>query len=81
MLRLFLRRFTYGIDFYPLIKKQVMDNNQKREPQEAPLKNTDNAFVQVGADGSPAMPQTNQQDQQEDALAEQQRKEAMTERD
>jgi len=58
-----------------------MDKNQTPEPQQAPLKNTDNAFVRVGTDGSPEMPENDQQTQQDDALAEQQRKEAMTERD
>jgi hypothetical protein len=57
-----------------------MDKNQKMEPQEAPLKNTDNAFVQVSKDGSPAIP-GNDQISQDDIDAEQQRKEAMSERD
>jgi|GEM_PF-2584089 len=60
-----------------------MDNNQKPQPQEAPLKNTDNAFVQVSSDGSPSIPQNNNEGEQQndEALAEQQRKEAMSERD
>jgi hypothetical protein len=33
----------------------------KLEPQEAPEKNTDAAFVQVGADGKPKMPDENAQ--------------------
>jgi hypothetical protein len=35
-----------------------MNNNEKRFPeQEAPEKNTDDAFVQVGKDGHPVMPE------------------------
>ena len=34
-----------------------MERNNERFPeQEAPRKNTDNAFVQVGEDGKPSMP-------------------------
>ena len=33
-----------------------MDNDKKFPEQEAPDKNTDNAFVQVGEDGSPVTP-------------------------
>ena len=56
------------------------------EEQDAPLKNTDRAFVQVRSDGSPGMPQTQNANNQnekleEETIAEQQRKEAMTERD
>ena len=35
-----------------------MNDNEKFPEQEAPEKNTDNAFVQVGADGSPVIPDT-----------------------
>ncbi len=36
-----------------------MNTDNKNFPeQDAPLKNTDNAFVQVGKDGQPIMPQT-----------------------
>ena len=35
-----------------------MDNDKKFPEQEAPEKNTDNAFVQVGEDGSPVIPST-----------------------
>ena len=31
-------------------------NDTEFQEQEAPLKNTDDAFVQVGKDGSPVMP-------------------------
>ena len=59
-----------------------MDKDQKLDKQEAPLKNTDNAFVQVSKDGSPAIPDNiNNEQSQEDIQAEQQRKEAMSERD
>jgi hypothetical protein len=39
-----------------------MDKNQEHkntelQEQEAPLKNTDNAFVKVGEDGKPHMPE------------------------
>ncbi|HZH64061.1 MAG TPA: hypothetical protein VEY10_04150 [Flavisolibacter sp.] len=33
-------------------------SNEKFPQQDAPEKNTDRAFVQVGADGQPVMPQT-----------------------
>jgi hypothetical protein len=35
-----------------------MNNEQKFPEQQAPEKNTDNAFVQVGEDGSPVIPAT-----------------------
>ncbi len=35
----------------------IMENEKKFQEQEAPLKNNDNAFVQVGKDGKPVMPQ------------------------
>lgn len=35
-----------------------MDNDKKFPEQEAPSKNTDNAYVQVGADGQPHLPET-----------------------
>ena len=35
-----------------------MENDKKFPEQQAPEKNTDNAFVQVGEDGSPVMPVT-----------------------
>lgn len=38
-----------------------MERNNERFPeQEAPGKNTDNAFVQVGEDGKPSMPDSNE---------------------
>ena len=36
------------------------NNNDKLKEQEAPLKNHDKAFVQVGKDGEPVMPQTDE---------------------
>jgi Fe-S cluster assembly scaffold protein SufB len=39
--------------------KKAMDTNDNKFPQqEAPVKNTDHAFVQVGKDGHPVIPQT-----------------------
>jgi hypothetical protein len=35
-----------------------MNNDNKFPEQEAPEKNTDKAFVQVGKDGAPHMPDT-----------------------
>ena len=36
-----------------------MDTNEKKlQEQDAPVKNTDHAFVQVGSDGQPVIPQT-----------------------
>lgn len=34
-------------------------NNKKFDEQEAPLKNTDHAFVQVGSRGEPVLPKEN----------------------
>lgn len=50
------------MQFLHITKTMVMDKKtEELQPQEAPLKNTDNAFVQVSEDGSPAMPrQTNE---------------------
>ena len=40
---------------------QVMESkNEKLREQEAPLKNHDKAFVQVGKDGEPVIPQTDE---------------------
>ena len=62
-----------------------MDKNEnKLKEQDAPLKNTDGAFVKVNNDGSPGMPQStenNEERMREEADLEQQRKEALTERD
>ena len=35
-----------------------MENETKLQEQQAPLKNSDNAFVQVGHNGEPVIPQT-----------------------
>jgi hypothetical protein len=62
-----------------------MDKNKdKFKEQDAPLKNTDRAFVKVNKDGSPGIPQSvenNKERMEEEADLEQQRKEALTERD
>ena len=62
-----------------------MDKNKdKLKEQDAPLKNTDGAFVKVNNDGSPGVPQSaenSNERMQEEADLEQQRKEALTERD
>lgn len=42
------------------------DPKEKLREQEAPEKNTDNAFVQVSSDGSPEMPETKEQDEAEE---------------
>jgi hypothetical protein len=43
-----------------------MDKNEKQfVEQEAPLKNTDKAFVQVNKDGSPLMPDLGNQKKQD----------------
>ena len=42
-----------------------MERNTERFPeQEAPSKNTDNAFVQVGEDGKPSIPDGNEKEEQ-----------------
>ena len=43
-----------------------MDTNDKKlQEQKAPEKNTDHAFVQVGSDGHPVIPQTGTEAKQE----------------
>ena len=47
-----------------------MDNkNRTLDEQEAPEKNGDAAYVQVGADGKPVMPQVGEDDQPDDSKA------------
>ena len=41
-------------------------DNLQFEEQEAPEKNTDHAFVQVGADGKPVIPDPNKREQTTD---------------
>lgn len=44
-------------------KSIFMDKNEKKfEEQDHPLKNTDNAFVKVGKDGSPEFPTDEKKD-------------------
>jgi hypothetical protein len=43
--------------------------NQKLNEQEAPEKNTDSAFVQVGADGKPTIPEAQPDENAADAKA------------
>ena len=39
-----------------------MDKDQEKfEEQDAPLKNTDHAYVQVSEDGSPVMPESDEE--------------------
>lgn len=38
------------------LKKHMPDNKTELQEQEAPVKNTDNAFVKVDADGKPSIP-------------------------
>lgn len=43
-----------------------MENNDKQlQEQQAPLKNSDNAFVQVGKNGEPVIPQTTGKEESE----------------
>ena len=43
-----------------------MDSNEKKlQEQQAPGKNTDHAFVQVGSDGHPVIPHTDTNEQQD----------------
>lgn len=46
-----------------------MDNKDKLQEQAAPLKNNDDAFVQVGENGEPVIPEVNEK---EKGLAEEQ---------
>ena len=45
--------------------KKDQENSQLTE-QEAPLKNTDHAFVQVNKDGSPHVPETREEKTEEE---------------
>ena len=46
--------------FIPSVPKPYMENENKFPEQEAPEKNTDKAFVQVGKDGEPVIPSTDE---------------------
>lgn len=47
-----------------MMKNENTNNSKiKLEEQEAPLKNTDNAFVKVNRDGSPEMPEVNKDEE------------------
>ncbi len=48
------------------INLYMNDPKEKLREQEAPEKNTDNAFVQVSSDGSPEMPEAKEQDEAEE---------------
>lgn len=50
---------------YKTILNHFMERNTERFPeQEAPRKNTDKAFVQVGEDGKPSIPDGNEKEEQ-----------------
>jgi hypothetical protein len=51
-----------GINFYSLWQKETMENENKFPEQKAPEKNTDDAFVEVGQDGSPVQPAAGQKE-------------------
>lgn len=59
-----------GGNFTPKMKTKMMINNTDKksnlDEQEAPLKNTDHAFVQVNKDGSPGMPDANDRKEMEE---------------
>jgi hypothetical protein len=44
------------------------NNNRKFEEQDHPLKNTDKAFVQVGKNGEPVVPQQTEDKQKNDSI-------------
>jgi len=44
------------------VKIKVMEKDNKFPEQQAPTKNTDNAFIQVGEDGSPVVPNTDEKE-------------------
>lgn len=54
----------------------MKDEKIQLEEQQAPLKNTDKAFVQVSKDGSPSMPETDSENNpsREDPVAPRERK-------
>lgn len=59
-----------------------MEKKQSKfDEQAAPEKNTDNAFVQVRKDGSPAIPNTQKNTAEGKAIGEQQGKQEAQERD
>jgi hypothetical protein len=43
-----------------------MDKDQSFPEQSAPLKNTDDAFVQVGADGAPQLPESDKSEERKE---------------
>jgi hypothetical protein len=47
---------NHGKIFASLKKNNMSNNTEKFPQQDAPEKNTDNAFVQVGKDGQPVIP-------------------------
>ncbi len=54
-----------------------MDRNNERFPQqEAPQKNTDNAFVKVGEDGRPQMGESGQEQPAQASKEEEEKKES-----
>ena len=52
---------------YQTINNHMDRNKNELQEQEAPLKNTDRAYVQVREDGSPAMPDEKKTEEQEKA--------------
>ncbi len=51
--------FHHG-KIFALLKEKIMNTNEEKFPaQDAPIKNTDHAFVQVGKDGQPVIPNWN----------------------
>lgn len=50
-----------GITFITLPIKVIMEDNEKFPEQKAPEKNIDDAFVQVGKDGAPKNPTSEDQ--------------------
>lgn len=55
-----------GIKFLCAIEKQVMDKKDNElQEQQAPLKNTDKAFVKVGHEGEPVIPENTGNKQEE----------------
>lgn len=48
------------------MKQDKTDQHERLQEQTAPLKNTDHAFVQVGKDGEPVIPEHTRKPQQEE---------------
>ena len=56
---------TFPSYYFRTTKLDTMDSDKEKFPQQgAPEKNTDHAFVQVGRDGHPVIPETTKEEKE-----------------